>query len=254
MKKLLLFLTAVLIGVTPAVGAVGQDPFPDSGTVIRVADGDTVTIRFSDGVERRVRLIGVDAPEMDDPREEVAWRAFLSKRFAFHHLFRRDVRLSYDFSPLDEYGRVLAYIWSPVGELFNETIIRLGFASAFLKYPFRRDYQERFRAAASAARKENRGFWRAGDPEEIPLSDTRVHLCEIVSVRFPCIQVKKKGSFLYLMAAGNRLEAVIPRGRLSLFPGADSCLGQEVFLTGLIEEFSGRLQIMVWFPRQLRLT
>jgi micrococcal nuclease len=254
MKKLLFFLAVAYVGLLPAAEPDQQSPFPDSGTVVRVADGDTVTIRFPDGVERRVRLIGVDAPEMDDPREEVAWRAFLSRRFAFHHLYGRDVRLTYDFAPLDEYGRVLAYVWSPEGELFNESIIRQGFASAFLKYPFREDFQKRFRAAASVARKENRGFWRTEDPEEIPVSEARAHLGEVVSVRMRCAQVQKKGSFLYLCAAGDGLEALIPHGRASLFQGAESCVGKELLLTGLIEQFSGRLQVMLWFPRQLRLT
>jgi micrococcal nuclease len=254
MKKFFFFLAVLSFGLLSAAEGVRQSPFPDSGTVVRVADGDTVTIRFADGVERRVRLIGVDAPEMDDPREEVAWRAFLSRRFAFHHLYRRDVRLSYGFAVLDEYGRVLAYVWSPEGELFNESIIRLGFASAFLKYPFREDFQKRFRAAAAAARKENRGFWRTEDPEVIPVSEARAHLGEIVSVRFRCDRVLRKRSFIYLYAAGDGFEAVIPRDRVSLFPGADSWAGEELFLTGLIEEFSGRLQVMVWFPRQLRLT
>jgi len=254
MKKSFFFLTVVFVGLLPAAEAVRQSPFPESGTVVRVADGDTVTVRFSDGVERRVRLIGVDAPEMDDPREEVAWRAFLSRRFAFHHLYRRAVRLTFDFSPLDEYGRVLAYLWIGGGELFNELIIRQGFAAAFLKYPFREDFQKLFRAAAGAARKENRGFWRTEDPEVIPVSQVRAHLGEIVSVRLLCAEVLKKGSFLCLRPAEDGFEALIPRDRVSFFPGADSWEGKEIRLTGFMEEFAGRPQMIVSFLRQLRLT
>jgi micrococcal nuclease len=254
MKRLLFFLAVVSIIFFPAAQAERQSPFPESGTVVRVADGDTVTVQFSDGVERRVRLIGVDAPEMDDPREEVAWRAFLSRRFAFHHLYRRSVRLTFDFSPQDEYGRVLAYLWIGEGELFNELIIRRGFAAAFLKYPFRKDFQKRFRSAAAAARKENRGFWRTQDPEVIPASQVRAHLEEIVSVRFICAEVSKKRSFLCLRPADDRFEALIPRDRISLFPGADSWEGREMQLTGFVEEFAGRPQMIVSFSRQLRLT
>jgi len=254
MKKLLFFLAVAYVGFLPVAEAVRQSPFPESGSVVRVADGDTITVRFSDGVERRVRLIGVDAPEMDDPREEAAWRAFLSRRFAFHHLYRRAVRLTYDFAPLDEHGRVLAYVWSSEGDLFNELIIRRGFAAAFLKYPFREDFQKRFRAAAAAARKENRGFWRTGDPEVIPVSQVRAHLGEIVSVRFLCAEVLKKRSFLYLRAADDSFEALIPRDRVSFFPGAESWAGKEMLVTGFVEEFAGRPQIMVSFSRQLRLT
>jgi micrococcal nuclease len=254
MKKFFFSLAVVFVGFLFAAPAGRQSPFPQSGTVVRVADGDTVTVRFSDGVERRVRLIGVDAPEMDDPREEVAWRAFLSRRFAFHHLYRRSVRFTFDFSPQDEYGRVLAYLWVGEGELFNELIIRRGFASAFLKYPFRKDFQDRFRSAAAAARKEKRGFWRTQDPEVIPVSQVRAHLEEIVSVRFLCAEVSKKGAFLCLRPANDGFEALIPRDRVSVFPGADSWEGREMRLTGFVEEFSGRPQMIVSFLRQLRLT
>lgn len=254
LKRIFLFGVILSLGLLPTAGPVRQSPFPESGTVVRVADGDTVTVRFSDGVERRVRLIGVDSPEMADPREEVAWRAFLSRRFVFHHLYRRTVRLGYDFSPLDEHGRVLAYVWTVRDELFNELIIRRGFALPFLKYPFRKDFQKRFRSAGAAARKEGLGFWRAEDPEEIPVSELRAHFGEIVAVRFLCAQALKTRSFLVLRAAGSDFEALIPRDRTALFPGAESWAGREVRLAGLAEEFAGRPQIIISFPRQLRLT
>lgn len=251
MKKLLFVLAAASIVLLPATKALRQSPFPESGSVVRVADGDTVTVRFTDAVERRVRLIGVDAPEMDDPREEVAWRAFLSRRLAFHHLYRRTVRLTYDASPVDDHGRVLAFIWMEDGTLFNELIIRQGFASAFLRYPFRADFQKRFRAAADAARKENKGFWRIEEPEEIPLSKTRDHYGEVIALRFCCAEVLKQRSFLFLRAAGSDFEALIPLERAALFPGAESWAGKRLSVTGLVEEFAGRPQIVVAFPRQV---
>lgn len=234
--------------------AADQDGFPESGTVVRVSDGDTVTVKFADGIERRVRLIGVDCPEMDDPREEVAFHAFLSTRFAFHHLYRREVRLTFDFSPLDEHGRVLAYVWSGEERLFNDFIIRQGFAVAFLKYPYRKDYQQRFRAAEAEARKENRGFWRRGAPAVISVSEVGNRVGEIVSVRFRCAEISEKKSFLYLRSSEGSLEVPVPRKRLPFFPGVESCVGKEVIVTGFLEEFRGRPQIMLSFRRQLRLT
>ncbi len=254
MKKPVLIL-AVLAGCfLSSAGTLRRSHFPESGTVTRAADGDTLSVRFSDGVERRVRLIGVDAPERDDPREEAAWHAFLSWRFVFHSLYRRAIRLTYDFPPQDEYGRVLAYVWTDEGELFNEQIIRQGFAAAFLKYPFREDFQKRFRAAAAAARKEHRGFWRNEEPELIPITEVRFHLGEIVSVRFWCAEVLEKRTFIFLRTADDELEALIPRDRASVFPAADSWAGKDILLTGFVEEFAGRPQIMVYFSHQLRLT
>jgi endonuclease YncB( thermonuclease family) len=237
----------------PGWPAAGQ-PFPDSGTVIHVADGDTVTIRFSDRVERRVRLIGVDAPEMDDPREDVAYSAFLSQRFAFHHLWHREVRLTYDFSLQDEYGRVLAYLWVGEAELFNELVIREGFAPAFLKYPFRKDYQKRFRSAQDQARKEDKGLWHRDPPAVISPADIRSRIGGVISVRFRVFEVAKKESFLYLRPADGVFEAVIARSRLPVFPDLETWRGKEVIVTGFLEEFRGRPQIMLTFARQLRLT
>jgi micrococcal nuclease len=244
----------ILLGSSSGFPAVNEDAFPESGTIVRIADGDTVTIKFADGVERRVRLIGVDAPEMDDPREDVDFRAFLSRRFAFHHLYRRDVRLTYDFAPLDEHGRVLAYVWSEEEKLFNDFIIRQGFAAAFLKYPYRKDYQKRFRAAEAEAREENRGFWRQDAPAIISVSEVGSRLGEVISVRFRCAEISKSESFLYLRSADGAFEALAPLGRLRFFPGIESCAGKEIVVTGFLEEFRGRPQIMLSFPRQLRLT
>ena len=244
----------ISLGLAPGFPAPTGDAFPESGTVVRVSDGDTATIRFADGVERRVRFIGVDAPEMDDPREDVAFRAFLSKRFTSHHLYGRNIRLTYDFSPLDEYGRVLAYVWPEKEKLFNDFIIRQGFAAAFLKYPFRKDYQERFRAAEAEARKENRGFWRRDAPAVISVSEVRSHLGEVISVRFRCAEVSRRKSFLYLRPADEPFEALAPRDRLPFFPGIETCGGNEIIVTGFLEEFRGRPQIMLSFRRQLRLT
>ena len=125
----------------------------DSGLVVVVYDGDTVKVRFADGGERKVRLIGIDSPEMDDPREEVRFMAFMAKRFAFLNLFRRNVHLAYDWELEDKYGRLLAYLTTDDGALFNELILKEGFAFAYRKFPFRKDLMERFKAAATEARR-----------------------------------------------------------------------------------------------------
>lgn len=242
------------LSLAPGFPAAGGEAAPDSGTVVRVTDGDTVTIRFTGRVERRVRLIGVDAPEMDDPREDVAFRAFLSKRFAFHHLYRRDVRLTYDFSPLDEHGRVLAYLWLGEETLFNDLVIRQGYAAAFLKYPYRKDFQKRFRMAEAEARKENRGFWRQDPPATVFISEVRSHFGEVISVRFRCAAVSRKGTFFCLQSGEDAFEALVPRDRSQFFSEIEACASKEIVVTGLLEEFSGRPQILISFPRQLRLT
>ncbi len=52
---------------------------PDSGLVVVVYDGDTVKVRFADGNERKVRLIGIDSPRWTiRARRSVSWPSLLN--------------------------------------------------------------------------------------------------------------------------------------------------------------------------------
>jgi len=68
----------------------------NKGTVVVVYDGDTVKVKSDNGFERRVRLIGIDTPEIEDTPANTPLEALLAKRFTFHHLYRKSVKLSYD--------------------------------------------------------------------------------------------------------------------------------------------------------------
>lgn len=67
--------------------------------------------------------------------------------------------LEYDQDPRDKYQRLLAFVWLPDGRMLNETIICEGYAVALTRYPFRADYQERFRGCERQARERNKGLW-----------------------------------------------------------------------------------------------
>ena len=224
--------------------------FPAVGTVSRVTDGDTIVVKSTGGGERRVRLIGVDAPETDEAREEVALWAQMARRFTFFHLYRKRISLTYD---VDRHGRVLAYVFTEEKSLFNEFIIRQGFAFAFLKYPFRSDYQKLFREAQDEARSEQRGLWRKGEPVVIPVAEASSHLGEFAAVGFKCSRVERRRSFLYLISDAGEFEAAIPGDRRPLFPEAGEWEGKTLIVAGFIEEFRGRSQILLFFPRQLAL-
>ena len=61
---------------------------------------------------------------------------------------RRDERISLEYNQQwrDTYGRLLAFVWLDDGRMLNEVMICEGYVPALTRYPFRRDYQERFRA------------------------------------------------------------------------------------------------------------
>lgn len=249
-----LLLTFFFVSVISYAAPVfSQSNDSDSGVVVAIYDGDTVRVKFSDGSSRRVRLIGVDAPEMDDARENVALWSHLAKRFSFYCLYGKNVRLTYDQTRLDQYGRTLAYVWTDKEKLFNDIIIREGFAYAFLAFPFRSDFQKRFKEAQQEARQGMRGLWRKDDPDVISSAEARSHLGKYISVKFSCSSVEEKRSFVYFSSLQQEFEALIPRDRQALFPAGKTFLGKSLIVSGFLEEFKGRPQIIVFFPRQLRL-
>jgi micrococcal nuclease len=139
---------AALVGTACAAPAVPADDC----RVARVADGDTFYCR--DG--QRVRLIGIDAPEL--AQGPAGGRA----RDALRRLLPPDasVRLELDAAPRDRYGRTLAYVWRG-GRLVNEAMIRDGWAVLYTVPPNVR-YVRRLERAQHEARAHRAGLWAEG--------------------------------------------------------------------------------------------
>lgn len=129
---------------------------PAKATVTRVVDGDTIEARFR-GRVLDVRLIGIDTPESVAPGVPVQCYALEASRFTTDRLEGERVRLEFDVERIDRYGRSLAYVW--LGhELFNETLVREGYAFV-TTYPPDVKYVDRFLAAQRDARAHDRGVW-----------------------------------------------------------------------------------------------
>lgn len=123
----------------------------------RVVDGDTVVL---DGGEK-VRLIGVDTPETKDPRRAVQYFGREASAFTKRLVEGKLVRLEYDRTRRDRYGRTLAYLRLEDGTFVNLEIVREGYGFAYTKYPFR--YMDEFRNAERHARAERAGLWAEPD-------------------------------------------------------------------------------------------
>jgi micrococcal nuclease len=128
--------------LTPTPGLLG-----DLVKVIRVIDGDTIEIEGG----KRVRLIGINAPEMGSCFGDEA------KNKAKELLENQEIQLEKDVSETDKYDRLLRYIWKD-GKLINEILVEEGFASSST-FPPDVKYQDRFLAAQKLAREERRGLW-----------------------------------------------------------------------------------------------
>lgn len=141
----------------------------------RVVSGHTleVTIPSADPARiQRVRLIGIDAPNI----EQKPWGAN-AQQFLQQQLDRQvpegstdkpSVQLEVDLQQQDEYQRVLAYVWLD-NQLLNQVMVAQGYALASSRLPNVR-YEERIKRAQESARLSGLGLW---DPQN-PMRQTPV--------------------------------------------------------------------------------
>ena len=83
-----------------------------------------------------------------------------ASHFTTRQLTGRRIRLEFDVDRIDPFGRTLAYLWMRDGSMFNETLVRRGFATV-ATYPPDTRYVQRFETAQRAAKAAERGLWGA---------------------------------------------------------------------------------------------
>ncbi len=125
-------------------------PAPDTATVTRVIDGDTIII----GTGQRVRYIGIDTPEVYPQPEAYGMEAWQANRKLVEG---KEVRLERDVSETDKYGRLLRYVYVN-DTLVNAELVRLGLAVA-RAYPPDTKHQGLLEQLEKEARQARRGMW-----------------------------------------------------------------------------------------------
>lgn len=145
--------------VTRQVEALGDrrertpEHFDLSGRVVRVADGDTLSLLDAGNQQHRLRLYGIDAPEREQPHGGNAAHA-LATRVA-------DQRVDAVVVDTDDYGRKVATVYLN-GENLNLWLVEQGHA---WWYRYHARHEHRLESAEQAARAANRGLWQASSPQ-----------------------------------------------------------------------------------------
>lgn len=125
MKKLIVatMASAALVAGSITVSAAAN---ADSGTVVRVVDGDTLIVSINNG-DHTIRLLNVDTPETKDPNQPVECLGPQAAEYLAEQLPEGTaVRLEFDAERHDKYGRTLAGVFAPNGTLVNAEIAREG--------------------------------------------------------------------------------------------------------------------------------
>ena len=146
---------------TPAQPTAAPTTYRDA-TVTNVVNGELVEVSLPGGAAR-VRLIGIDAPEVVGPGEPFQCYGAEATSRAGELLAGQSVRLELDASQgeRDAAGNLLAYVWLQDGSMYNARMIAEGFArerSGAAAYR----YQGQFQAAEQQARSQQLGLWHPG--------------------------------------------------------------------------------------------
>jgi micrococcal nuclease len=156
--SLAIFVVAALAAACSSGSSRGSHSGSLLVPVTTVTDGDTIHVTFL-GLDERVRLIGIDTPEVPWYGGKGECFGVEAGLYARSRLSNKSVRLSFDQARRDRYDRLLAYVYLG-GELFNLTLVRLGYATSD-PVPPDTNMAPEFAAAERDARAAGRGLWSA---------------------------------------------------------------------------------------------
>ncbi|HEB86907.1 MAG TPA: hypothetical protein ENI68_07830 [Gammaproteobacteria bacterium] len=217
----------------------------------RVIDGDT--LQLDDG--RRLRLIGVNAPERGKNRqaaEPLAGRAW--------HMLQTlagpgtPLRLRWGKEKKDRYGRLLAHVFNADGRNLSASLLAAGMGAAIQIPPNLWAYQCYLQAEKSA-RKQHRGIWRRAyfaplDANHLP---SGVHGFHFIRGRLSRIGKSKTALWLNL---GKRFALRIPKKDRRYFRKIrfDQLIGHELTARGWIYVYRGQWRMNLHHPASLEIS
>jgi micrococcal nuclease len=138
--------------------------------IVAVHDGDTVSV-IIDQRREKVRLIGIDAPEIGQKPWGERAKKYLETLLSSSGW---KVRLEFDVDKRDKYGRILAYLWTTHGEMINLLMLKGGYAMLFT-FPPDIKYVDDLRTAQREAKDSRVGIWGEKGLNERPGDYRRQH-------------------------------------------------------------------------------
>lgn len=225
-----------------------------------VIDGDTILLNNKE----KVRLIGIDAPEIqhnDIPSQRFGEEA---KEFLKHLAEGKEGTLEYEPNDIrDKYGRLLAYVFLK-DKLLNAEMIRQGYARVFMKFPFSK--KNEFIRLENEARKKGIGIWsgqlsveneKAKAPVLISWQNADKHIGEYCAVEGKIISAYNSGKACFLnfnKDYNHHLTVVIFLSDFDKFPKNPEkyYLDKKVIITGMIKNYKEKPEIILNNANQIK--
>ena len=171
-----ILLLSLLVLLT-ASSAISQTPERGvNGFVASVSDGNTLTVETKDRRKLKVRLYGIDAPELDRINRKTRRITIPGQPFGIEAksslssmVFGRDVRL--EIMDSDRHRAMVSIVWRGEKNV-NLEMIKAGMAEAYAENLKDQPYRDQFLQAEKETKAKSLGIWSQGIIYERP-SDFR---------------------------------------------------------------------------------
>lgn len=133
-----------------------------SVVVARVVDGDTIHVTMPNGKDENIRMLLIDTPEDVSPSKPVEPYGYTAANYARKHLEVGQhiyIQKGVAGHTRDKYGRLLAYIYITPKDMYNEDIVKKGYARVAYVIPPNIQHLEKLRAAQAYAQSHHLGIW-----------------------------------------------------------------------------------------------
>ena len=136
-------------------------------TIQRIVDGDTIHVTDVSGTKESIRLLGIDAPEIDyeNPQNNdcYAWESKATLEELLQHT--KTIVLTEDPSQgtRDTYNRLLGYIQTDMHADINNTLIEFGVAREYTHKDNAHARQDVYRKTEEIARNNRVGLWNCAE-------------------------------------------------------------------------------------------
>ncbi len=126
--------------------------------VIKIIDGDTITVEINNQIET-VRLLGIDTPEIPNSYKPKGCFGTEANQKTKELLENKNVYLVPDplSSNRDKYNRLLRYIFLENGYFINAELLKEGYAYNYIYEPFQ--FMKEFNRLENLAKTNKIGLW-----------------------------------------------------------------------------------------------
>jgi micrococcal nuclease len=154
------FLSAIVFLLVFSVPSCAT-PRTEEGRVTRVADGDTLTLVTRTGTKLKVRLYGIDAPEIR--HEMLPGQPYGKEAKAALTALVLGRRVTVEIVDIDTHRRMVGIVRRS-GSDINLAMVRSGYAWAYRRY-LSAPYASEYIAAEKEARGNSLGLWKQANPD-----------------------------------------------------------------------------------------